>query len=305
VTTFPAVAASSDAPGVQSGEGGSQPTLLLQDLTLFGRTYDVPTADYRTIDPRSIVVERCPTDVMVSYQRVMSRAIWRPAPGRKLGFIVKHDGDLLGILFLASTVINLGPRDRFLDLPTGSSERGKALRAYADLSVCVAVQPAGWRWNLGKMLALVAPTLGDYWRDAYGDDLLGMTTTSLWGRGSQYNRVWRFLGYTQGYGHEHVSDADYRVMVQRLRLANVKPSSARFGEDSSNTRMARILQYRRLSGDERVTVYHGNKRGIYYHPAVPSSERPRVLDQWYERWGRPRFDRMRDATPPYVMGLGA
>lgn len=301
--SLPAVAASSDAPDFQSDEDGSQPLPPLHDLTLFGQSYAAPSADYRLIDPDSIFVEQCPTDVMVSYQRLMSRAVWRPAPGRKLAFLVKHNDDLLGLLFLASTVINLGPRDRFLDLPADSSKRGLALRHYADLSVCVAIQPAGWRWNLGKMLALLAPTLGDFWQNAYGDPLVGLTTTSLWGRGSQYNRVWRFLGYTQGYGHEHVGDDDYRVMVQRLRLANVTPSSARFGE-GPNTRMARIMQYRRLSGDKRVTVFHGHQRGIYYHPAVNPAERPRVLAAWYERWGRPRFERMRDTEPPYLTGLG-
>jgi len=298
-----AVAASSDASGVQSEEGGSQPTLLLHNPTLFGEHFDIPSADYRAIDLDSIVVERRPVDVLVGYQRVMSRAVWRPAPGRKLGFTVSHSEGLLGIVFLASTVINLGPRDRTLSLPTDPSARGKALRGYADMSICVSVQPAGWRWNLGKMLAMLAPTLGDYWQEAYGDPLVGLTTTSLWGRGSQYNRVWKFLGYTKGYGHEHVSDADYGVMVHRLRLANIKPSSARFGEDSSNTRMARIMQYRRLSGDPTVTVFHGTKRGVYYHPAVEPSERAAVLRRWYDRWGYPRFVRMADAVPPYLVGV--
>jgi hypothetical protein len=152
---------------------------------------------------------------------------------------------------------------------------------------------------------MIAPTLGDFWAAAYGDELRGVFTTSLWGRGTQYNRIYRFLGYTKGFGHEHISDDEYRVMVQRLRLANVTLSSTRFGKDSSNSRMARIMQYRRLTGDKQVTVFHGRQRGVYFRAAEPPSTRSAVIKAWYTRWGRPRFERMKDADPPYFDGLTA
>jgi hypothetical protein len=48
---------------------------------------------------------------------------------------------------------------------------------------------------------------------------------------------------------------------------------------------------------------HGGVRGIYYHPARPPEERPAAIREWFERWGLPRFERTKDATPPYTSGL--
>jgi hypothetical protein len=269
---------------------------------MFGMNFGVLSADYDSIDPDQVVVERVRTDVMVDYQQSLSRAIWRPAPGRKLAFLVRHDAGLLGLIFLASPVVNLGPRDKFLKLPADPSEKGLALRGYADLSVCVSVQPAGWRWNLGKMMALIATTLGDYWTDAYGDELLGIVTTSLWGKGSQYNRIYKFLGYTAGYGHEHIPNHDYRRMMAEMRIGNQAIPSSRFGT-GANPRMRRIAAYRKWSGNRDVTLFHGNKRGIYYHAAQAPASRTEVIRAWYSRWGEPRYLRLANEVSPYQNGL--
>lgn len=256
----------------------------------------------RLLTPDEVRVEPTTIGSLVTAQAEMSRAVWRPAPGRKMAFLVWAGADVIGLLFLASPVINLGPRDAYLDLPTDPTKRGEALRQYADMSVCVSAQPIGWHWNLGKLCALLAPTLGDYFEARYGQPLLGITTTSLYGRGSQYNRVYKFLGYTKGYGHEHISDDEYRRMMGWLRLHNREVPSSRFGE-GSNPRMRRIMEYRRQSGDAAVTVHHGNLRGIYYHAATPPAERPAVVEAWYSRWGRPRYERTKETHPPYGSGI--
>jgi hypothetical protein len=171
-----------------------------------------------------------------------------------------------------------------------------------DLSVCVSTQPIGWHWNLGKLLALLATTLGDAFQERYGEDLRGIVTTSLYGRGSQYNRVYRFLGYTKGFGHEHVSDVDYHAMLTWMRAHDIEVPSSRFGA-GSNPRMRRITAYRKASGDQSATLWHGKLRGVYYHAATAPENRQQVIDGWYERWGLPRFLRTQDQEPPYRTGL--
>lgn len=269
--------------------------------TLFPEPYVVSTPAIK-LNPATIRVERISIGQVVSFQRVMSKAVWRPAPGRKLAFLVKSQTNMLGLIVLVSPVINLAARDQHLDLPKDASDKGKALRKYADMSVCVAAQPFGWHWNGGKLIASIATTLGDHWHDQYGDTLRGITTTSLWGKGSQYNRLYKFLGYTKGFGHEHISDDDYAAMISWMRRNNVPIPSCRFG-DGSNARMRRIAAYRKASGDKTVTLVHGNKRGIYYHEAVPPTKRSDVIDAWYSRWGLPRYERTRDQQPPYRNGL--
>jgi hypothetical protein len=87
------------------------------------RTYDTERRDYAVsspnflIQPDKIQVLSVSSGVLAFYQKKMSKAVWRPAPGRKLGFLVTHGTDfahgllrqdvLLGIIFLASPSFGL------------------------------------------------------------------------------------------------------------------------------------------------------------------------------------------------------
>ena len=254
------------------------------------------------INPEYVNVEQVDSGTLAFYQKQMSKAVWRPAPGRKLGFLVKHDQTLIGLIFLASPVINLTERDKRLNLPSDPKLKGKALRHVMDVSVCVSAQPIGWHYNLGKLCAMIAPTLGDFFKARYNEDLQHLVTTSLWGRGTQYNRVYEFLGYTKGHGHEHISDQRYWQMMDWLKSNGHEVPSCKFGA-GSNPRMRRISAYRKASGDKSVNLVHGNKRGIYYHEAIDPAKRSEVIRHWFERWGRRRYENTKDKQPPYNSGL--
>lgn len=267
---------------------------------MFGQRFS--DVDPEFLDPDRIKVVQIDTGKMIEFQKNMSKAVWRPAPGRKLAFLVYHDFDLLGLIFLASPVINMTERDLFLKLSSDKSEKGRELRNIADISVCVSSQPFGWRWNGGKLMAMIATTLGDFWKERYGDELKYLVTTSLWGRGSQYNRVYKFVGYTKGHGHEHVSEEQYQDMLKWMRDNNVEIPSSKFGA-GSNPRMRRIAAYKRASGDKSITLKHGKIRGIYVHEAISPDKRREVIHNWYRRWGLPRFKNKQNETPPYRDGL--
>ncbi len=266
---------------------------------LFTNSYSTYLFD---LDVSKIHVRQVKTSVIQQIQPKVSKAIWRPAPGRKLGFLIEHGEHLLGIAFLSSPVINLGARDKFLEMPKSKTEKGKELRHYADLSVCVALQPFGWHWNGGKLIALIATTFGNSWQERYGEQLKGVCTTSLWGRGSQYNRIYKFLGYTQGFGHQHIDDKNYERMLNWMQTNGHPIPSSRFGA-GSNPRMRRIAAYRKASGDKTVTLKHGLKRGIYYHSAELPENRQQIIEHWYQRWGMPRYIRTKDLIPPYTTGI--
>lgn len=258
--------------------------------------------DPKNLDPKKIKVIQIDAGKMIELQKNMSKAIWKPAPGRKLAFVVVHENDLLGLIFLASPVINMGARDEALGLSSDKSIKGKELRNVADISVCVSSQPFGWRWNGGKLLAMIATTLGDYWKQRYNDELKHVVTTSLWGRGTQYNRVYKFVGYTKGYGHEHISEEEYKRMLKWMKDNDVEIPSCKFGE-GSNPKMRRISAYRKASGDKTVNLTHKKIRGIYVHEAVDPSKREEMIQKWYDRWGHPRFQKKQNETPPYNDGL--
>jgi len=254
------------------------------------------------INPFKIEIVQSDTGMMAKLQKKTSKAIWRPAPGRKLAFLVLHDNILIGLIFLASPVINLKVRDKYLNLPKNPSLKGKELRNYFDMSVCVAIQPLAWHWNVGKLCALLAPTLGDYIRERYdGCNFKGITTTSLWGKGSIYNRIYTFLGYSQGYGHFHITDKKYKSMIKWLKDNNYKVPSCKFGA-GSNPRMRRISAYKKYSKDKSINFKHGQQRGVYYHPAIENAQRE-IIDYWYCRWGLTRYERTKDQKCPYLNGL--
>src|ERR1035438_9244725 len=114
--------------------------MILQNIYEDRRDYSA-TTPLTTIRPESIQVLPTDSGTLAHYQKKMSKAIWRPAPGRKLGFLVVQDDALLGLIFLASPVIRLAVRDDFLfpDAPP-DFDYGRALRSYMDLSVCVGAQ---------------------------------------------------------------------------------------------------------------------------------------------------------------------
>jgi hypothetical protein len=183
------------------------------------KSYSVTTPLFE-IEPNKIEVIQVSAGVMTYYQKQMSKAVWRPAFGRKLGFLVVHGEHLLGLIFLASPVLALSVRDAYLFPGMAKQEKGKVIQGYMDMSVCVAAQPIGWHWNLGKLMAMIAYTLGDFVEDRYGQSLMGITTTSLFGgnKATQYSRIYKHLGETQGTGHEGVDDEVYKKMMAFLRL---------------------------------------------------------------------------------------
>jgi hypothetical protein len=254
------------------------------------------------VDPALITLERIPQAQLVAMQARASKAVWRPAPGRKNSYAVKHAGRIVGLMFLASPVINLGVRDEFLRLP--KEGKGYALRCVADMSACVGLQPIAWHWNIGKLVAILA-TSNEIAADheaRYGDHLDWITTTSLYGRGAQYNRIYKFLGYSKGYGHAHVSEAEYQRMLAYMRDEGIEIPSSAFGA-GSNPRMRRIAAYQRATG-QKVALKHGDKRGVYIHAAAQGSVRE-LAAAWHARWGAPRYERTKDQQPPYTDGMAS
>ena len=261
---------------------------------------DVPpiNAPLVYVDPERIQIQRVSSARMVSYQQSLSRAVWKPR-FRNLAFTLVHEDTTIAIICLSSPVLNRMPaRDDHLNLPRDDKERGTALRSYAELSVCVGVQPLAWHWNIGKLAALVATTLGDEWSTAYGDEMLGVTTTSLWGKGSQYNRIYKHLGYTKGNGTVHVPNYVFDAIRAKLKRHDQTPN---FGPSNTNVRPKLLSAYAKHYGSP-IRSFHGEIRAIYYHEAQPPDTRAQVIADWHQRWGLPRYERTKDQEPPYQDG---
>ena len=128
--------------------------------------------------------------------------------GRNLNFIIrdKVTKKYLGVTCMSSDFLDLTPRDDYI----GWERVAKTQRMINHTcigSTIVPIQPLGYNLVGGKLLALLclSKTVEDTWEYQYKDKLVGITTTSLYGKTkeiplSQYDRLkyWKKMGWTAG-----------------------------------------------------------------------------------------------------------
>jgi len=224
----------------------------------------------------------------------MGSFTYRQPPGRNFKFFVQYEEKILGIIELSSPVINLKARDRYLQL--AGRGKGKKLRHVMEMTTCMPVQPFGYDWNGGKLIALLGTTLKDEVYKKYGDKLKYVTTMARGTRPTMYERVFKFLGYTQGKTFSHIPDEQYQKMLQWMRDHDIPIPSAKFGA-GANARQRRILAYIKASENKSVK-YEMIRRPIYIDKGLfAASERDQVIEFWYNRWGLPRYKKLHLKLP--------
>jgi len=129
--------------------------------------------------------------------------------GRNLFYIIKDKatGKYLGVICISSDFLDLTPRDNAIGWPRDIKTQGNMINHTAIGSTIVPLQPLGYNYMGGKLLALLclSDTVQQDWQNKYGDVLVGVTTTSLYGKTkagglSQYDGLehWNAMGFTSG-----------------------------------------------------------------------------------------------------------
>jgi hypothetical protein len=129
--------------------------------------------------------------------------------GRNMFFIAADEitGKYLGVVAITSDFMDLGARDKYIGWSNDVKTTQKMLNHTAICSSISPVQPFGYNYVGGKLLALlcISDKVQKAWKDRYGDTLVGLSTTSLYGNTkagglSQYDNLkhWKKLGYSAG-----------------------------------------------------------------------------------------------------------
>ena len=129
--------------------------------------------------------------------------------GRNLNFIVQDNvtGKYLGVICISSDFLDLTPRDKYIGWEREKKTQGAMINYTAIGSSIVPLQPLGFNYMGGKLLALLclSDTVQNLWKEKYGDVLAGVTTTSLYGNTksgglSQYDGLeyWNKMGFSSG-----------------------------------------------------------------------------------------------------------
>jgi hypothetical protein len=135
-------------------------------------------------------------------------------------------GKYLGVNTLSSDYLDLTPRDEHIGWPRELKTEGNMINHTCVGSTIVPTQPFGYNYVGGKLLALLclADDVQKHWKEMYGDTLVAVTTTSLYGKNkvgglSQYDRLthWKKMGYTSGSVSFEASKPVIKQMLKWLK----------------------------------------------------------------------------------------
>jgi hypothetical protein len=129
--------------------------------------------------------------------------------GRNLFYTIEDEitNKYLGVICISSDFLDLTPRDKAIGWDRDVKTSQGMINHTAIGSTIVPLQPLGFNYMGGKLLALLclADTVQKDWKERYGDVLVGVTTTSLYGNTksgglSQYDGLehWNKMGFSSG-----------------------------------------------------------------------------------------------------------
>lgn len=201
-------------------------------------------------------------------------------PGRYIKFILLDDntGKILGFSSIASDLPAISCRDEYIgwskeDREKNKEEDGPILHSAVG-STIAGTQPLGFNFLGGKLVAamMTSPVVRDAWTNKYGDVLVGMTTTSLYGQDSMYNSIkwWKSVGKSQGKMPIQPSFDIYKVWHDWLKQNNSTEYLQKMTQKEGvagpvTSAKARVLAMISRTLNIRNSDYnHGFERGVYY-----------------------------------------
>ena len=209
--------------------------------------------------------------------------------GRNLHYLVrdKVSGKYLGVICITGDFIDLTPRDNFIGWEREYKTNSGKLNNSCIGSTIVPLQPLGFNYTGGKLLALLclSDDVQNQWQENYGDKLVSVTTTSLYGKSktgglSQYDRLkhWKKMGYSQGslsyeltketekemlkYAEKHYNDRYFMLYVAK------RENGQTLKRDHRN-RMRQFI-YSQLKIPKDI-IKSEHQRGIYYSTLYDNS----------------------------------
>jgi len=201
--------------------------------------------------------------------------------GRNLYFLIrdKKTEKYLGVTCMSSDFLDLTPRDKYI----GWEREAKTQRMINHTcigSTIVPIQPLGYNLVGGKLLALLclSNTVEQEWQKQYKDKLVGVTTTSLYGKTktiplSQYDRLdhWKKMGWTAGSVSFEPEKSTQKLIQQWLMKNHTrkyfewyvakKPSGQPHKRDHRNRSLT--YTYGKLGIDKKL-IKSEHARGIYF-----------------------------------------
>ena len=224
---------------------------------------------------KPIITKTTSNDVFNSIRILTHSLHWKQNVGRNLKYIVSDEvsGKYLGLITIASDVVSIQSRDEKIGWNDDDKFKKKKINNSAIASTIVPTQPLGYNFLGTKLIASLTTSkqIRDDWENEYGDKLVGLTTTSLYGSKSAYNGIkwWRKLGTTSGKMLLPPNEEHYQFWHHWLKenyeeyYSLIRTENETIVSGPKQKILNRIFQ---LLGISPTDYYHENNRGVYYSP---------------------------------------
>lgn len=215
---------------------------------------------------------------------------YRGAVGRQIKIFVMCGECIIGMVHLTSPLAQSKVRDAYLNF----DDKWEQLKGVYNIETCVSTKKYA---NLltGKLLiySMFSDEVRVYLESKYIDKLIGLETTSLFGKSSIYNRIpfFKYLGLTEGLSAVYIKDEEWKKILSEYK------------EIYPNTVTKRLAPVKFQIVDKLKKHYDKNKiefpyeyksesfkRGVYFGYKL---ERPleQSVYEWRERWLKGRIER--------------
>ena len=189
--------------------------------------------DYENLKPKMVLSNGPDAETWNAVRTFSSTMKNNSNIGRNLFYILTDEvtGKYLGVICISSDFLDLTPRDNAIGWSRDVKTQQHMINHTAIGSTIVPLQPLGYNYMGGKLLALMclSDTVQQDWKRQYGDVLAGVTTTSLYGKTkagglSQYDGLehWTPMGFSSGSVAFEPSRATKRLVFDWIKENHTK-----------------------------------------------------------------------------------
>jgi hypothetical protein len=232
--------------------------------------------------------------------------------GRNLKFLVREvtTKKYIGIFALGSDLYGYAARDAYIGWT--NEARAERLNYVVNIWACVALQPIGFNYNVGKLIASLCFTneVLDAFVEKYQQRPAAIATFGAYGISAQYERLpyLKRVGETKGYNSNAISDELYenacRLYCEVFDTNQVTKRGGRLDNLKAICRWLSIPDFLIRENGIKRTVYVGftSPNAQEFLKCGGTFEIPEertvasVVEWWKDRWAKPRYAHLVDTN---------